>query len=145
MHKRILLVEDDMYIALALKIRLQAEGYDVSVVHGTVEACRVARENPPDLALIDYNLPDGTGFEVMAQFSADERTASIDNIIMTASKKSDLRDQALAAGALEQAKAELLFGVRENFRHRRLRHVEAGRGIGHRSAGVNGIKNFDVP
>ncbi len=90
-----------MYIALALKIRLQAEGYDVSVVHGTVEACRVARENPPDLALIDYNLPDGTGFEVMAQFSADERTASIDKIIMTASKKSDLRDQALAAGALE--------------------------------------------
>ncbi len=101
MHKRILLVEDDMYIALALKIRLQAEGYDVSVVHGTVEAYRVARDNPPDLALIDYNLPDGTGFEVMGQFSADERTASIDKVIMTASKKVDLRDQAIAAGALE--------------------------------------------
>lgn len=90
-----------MYIALALKIRLQAEGYEVSVVHGTVEAFRVARENPPDLALIDYNLPDGTGFEVMGQFSADERTASIDKVIMTASKKSGLRDQAIAAGALE--------------------------------------------
>ena len=90
-----------MYIALALKIRLQAEGYEVSVVHGTVEAYRVARENPPDLALIDYNLPDGTGFEVMGQFSADERTASIDKVIMTVSKKSDLRDQAMAAGALE--------------------------------------------
>ena len=90
-----------MYIALALKIRLQAEGYDVSVVHGTVEAYRVARDNPPDLALIDYNLPDGTGFEVMGQFSADERTASIDKVIMTASKKSELRDQAIAAGALE--------------------------------------------
>ena len=85
MHKRILLVEDDMYIALALKIRLQAEGYDVSVVHGTVEAYRVARDNPPDLG----------------QFSADERTASIDKVIMTASKKVDLRDQAIAAGALE--------------------------------------------
>ena len=90
-----------MYIALALKIRLQAEGYDVSVVHSRVEAIRVAQENPPDLALIDYNLPDGTGFEVMGQFSTDERTASIDKVIMTASKKAGLRDQAIAAGALE--------------------------------------------
>lgn len=101
MHKRILLVEDDMYIALALKIRLQAEGYEVSVVHSRVEAIRVAQENPPDLALIDYNLPDGTGFEVMGQFSTDERTASIDKVIMTASRKAGLRDQAMAAGALE--------------------------------------------
>ena len=90
-----------MYIALALKIRLQAEGYEVSVVHGTVEALRVARESPPDLALIDYNLPDGNGFEVMRSFSADERTVSIDKVIMTASKKSGLRDEAIAAGALE--------------------------------------------
>ena len=90
-----------MYIALALKIRLQAEGYDVSVVNGTVEAYRIARENPPDLALIDYNLPDGTGFDLMGHFLADERTASIDKVIMTASKKSGLRDEAIAAGALE--------------------------------------------
>jgi DNA-binding response OmpR family regulator len=90
-----------MYIALALKIRLQAEGYEVSVVHGTVEACRVARENPPDVAVIDFNLPDGNGFEVMGNFSEDSRTSSIRKIIMTASKQSGLRDRAIAAGALE--------------------------------------------
>ncbi|ASJ75003.1 response regulator [Granulosicoccus antarcticus] len=101
MLNRILLVEDDMYIALALKIRLKAEGYEVNVAHDRGEACRVARENPPDLALIDYNLPDGTGFEVMGHFSEDVRTASIKKIIMTASKQPGLRESAIAAGALE--------------------------------------------
>jgi len=101
MGKRILLVEDDKYIALALKIRLQAEGFEISVANDKAAALREASQQPPDIALIDFNLPDGTGFEVMGGFSSDERTSSVMNIIMTASKQPGLRVDAMTAGAIE--------------------------------------------
>lgn len=101
MGKRILLVEDDKYIALALKIRLQAEGFQVSVVNDKATAFLEAGQQPPDIALIDFNLPDGTGFEVMGGFISDERTSSVMNIIMTASKQPGLRGQAMTAGAID--------------------------------------------
>jgi DNA-binding response OmpR family regulator len=101
MSKRILLVEDDRHIALALKIRLQAEGYDVGVVHGSEDAWSCASERPPDVALIDYNLPDGTGFDLIQRFSENTDTCLVRSIVMTASKQSGLRDKALAVGAIE--------------------------------------------
>jgi len=101
MGKRILLVEDDKYIALALKIRLQAEGYQVAVVNDKAAAFHEAGQQLPDIALIDFNLPDGTGFEVMGEFTGNSRTASVMNIIMTASKQPGLRNKAISAGAID--------------------------------------------
>lgn len=101
MEKRILLVEDDRYIALALKIRLQAEGFDVAVANDKAAAVREASHLPPDIALIDFNLPDGTGFEVMGHFDGNAHTSSILKIIMTASKQPGLRLEAMTAGAVD--------------------------------------------
>ncbi len=97
--KNILLIEDDKYIALALKIRLQAEGYEVTVVYDCATALQSANENVPDVALIDCNLPDGNGIEVMRCFATQSETSTIAPIIMTASNKPGLRDEAMAAGA----------------------------------------------
>lgn len=97
--KNILLIEDDKYIALALKIRLQAEGYEVTVVYDCAAALEAVGTNVPDIALIDCNLPDGNGIDVMQRFSEQSGTSSIASIIMTASNKPGLREKALAAGA----------------------------------------------
>ena len=97
--KNILLIEDDKYIALALKIRLQAEGYAVTVVYDCATALQSVNDNVPDVALIDCNLPDGNGIEVMQCFAAHNKTTTIAPIIMTASNKPGLRDEAMAAGA----------------------------------------------
>ena len=97
--KNILLIEDDRYIALALKIRLQAEGYEVTVVYDCAAALQSVSENVPDVALIDCNLPDGNGIEVMQRFAAGSETSPIAPIIMTASNAPGLRDKAMSAGA----------------------------------------------
>lgn len=97
--KTILMVEDDKYIALALKIRLQAEGYEVQVAYGFEEARKKVDAKVPDIALVDFNLPDGNGIDLISSFMKDPRTASISAMIMTASKKSGLREQAMAQGA----------------------------------------------
>ncbi len=61
---RILIVEDDPAIAVALEDDLRLEGYSVEVVRDGETASRRARETPFDLILLDLMLPKKDGFEV---------------------------------------------------------------------------------
>jgi len=61
---RILVVEDEPGIALALQTDLRLEGYEVEVVVDGITASRRAREEPFDLILLDIMLPGKDGFEV---------------------------------------------------------------------------------
>ena len=61
---RILVVEDEPAIALALGDDLKAEGYDVEVEHDGARAGQRARERAFDLILLDVMLPHKDGFEV---------------------------------------------------------------------------------
>ena len=63
---RILIVEDDVAIAVALEDDLRLEGYAVEVVHDGEAASRRARETAFDLILLDIMLPKKDGFEVCA-------------------------------------------------------------------------------
>lgn len=95
----ILLVEDDRHIALALQIRLRAAGYKVVLGANVAEAKAHVETTVPDFAVLDINLPDGNGIDLMQYFAAMASTASITAIIMTASRKPGLREQAFAMGA----------------------------------------------
>jgi len=61
---RILVVEDEASIALALEDDLKKEGYEVEIVRDGDAASRRAREEPFDLILLDVMLPKLDGFEV---------------------------------------------------------------------------------
>lgn len=61
---RILLVEDDKMIASGLVYALEAEGYAVSHAKTVAEARRFAAEGAFALAVLDMQLPDGTGWDV---------------------------------------------------------------------------------
>ena len=61
---RILIVEDDEAIAVALEDDLRLEGYDVELVADGDSAITRAREAPFDLVLLDVMLPKRDGFEV---------------------------------------------------------------------------------
>ncbi len=64
---RILFVEDETDI-LALNARhFAAQGYDVQTAKTLAEARAVVWENPPDLIVLDVQLPDGTGFDFCAE------------------------------------------------------------------------------
>ena len=64
MSARILVVEDEPGIALALEDDLTMEGYRVSVAGDGVTASRMAREGEFDLIVLDVMLPGKDGFEV---------------------------------------------------------------------------------
>jgi DNA-binding response OmpR family regulator len=70
---KILVVEDDASIRLGLEDTLKAKGYRVTSAARGDEALRLAREQRPDLVVLDIMLPDGEGFEVCRQLK-DPRT-----------------------------------------------------------------------
>jgi two-component system, OmpR family, KDP operon response regulator KdpE len=72
---KILVVEDDEDLLKGLRIRLQANGYDVVVASDGCAAVSVACQESPDLLLLDIGLPVGDGFQVIERlrslFSVD--------------------------------------------------------------------------
>lgn len=65
---RILLVEDDTMIASGILYALETEGYETNHVTGIKDAGSLIEHYNFDLAIIDMQLPDGTGFDVSEIF-----------------------------------------------------------------------------
>lgn len=62
--KQVLVVEDDLSLAKALKMRLELEGFAVHAVHSGTAALAFAAEQQPDAVVLDLRLPDMHGYEV---------------------------------------------------------------------------------
>ncbi|MDR1691854.1 MAG: response regulator transcription factor [Oscillospiraceae bacterium] len=67
---RILLAEDDAIIASGLVYALGQEGYAVTHAASVREARSAAEDGPFDLAVLDMQLPDGTGFDLLEELTA---------------------------------------------------------------------------
>jgi DNA-binding response OmpR family regulator len=98
-RKKILIVEDDRKIAMALTLRLRAGGQEVLLAYDAVTGLDSALKNQPDLVLLDIGLPSGSGLEVAESI---QKLACKHTPIMflTASRQPGLRDKAMALGAV---------------------------------------------
>jgi DNA-binding response OmpR family regulator len=82
---RILIVEDDPDIALSLRLKLERDaGYEVETAGGGSDGLRKALSHPPDLILLDVNLPEMDGFEICRRLRAEAATAAVPIIMLTA-------------------------------------------------------------
>ena len=96
----ILLVEDDADQATLAELRLQMAGYRVRSVDRAKALSRSLREEArPDLLLLDVMLPDGDGFDILAQLRGRPPFATLPVVLLTA--KTELADirNGLALGA----------------------------------------------
>lgn len=64
MMSKILVVDDEPLVRRTLKYRLEREGYAVTTADCAADALTAARQDHPDLILLDIGLPDGNGFDV---------------------------------------------------------------------------------
>jgi DNA-binding response OmpR family regulator len=90
MSARILVVEDDASIRLGLEDTLKAKGYRVSSASRGDEALRLAREQRPDLVVLDIMLPDGDGFEVCRKLKDPKSGADAPGVIMLTARGQEL-------------------------------------------------------
>ncbi|MFK7741000.1 MAG: response regulator transcription factor [Planctomycetota bacterium] len=74
---RILVVEDEQPIRMALVDTLEAEGYEVLEAANGKAAIDVALTQDPDAVLLDLNIPKPNGFEVLRTLREDRLTATV--------------------------------------------------------------------
>jgi len=98
---RILLVEDDLALATAYKVRMEAEGFDVSHCPNGEEALQAALDYHPDLILLDIMMPKISGFDVLDILRNTKATAHTKIIILTALSQPSDRQRAKDLGADE--------------------------------------------
>lgn len=74
---KILLVEDDLALAMGIEYSLKAEGYIVDVSHEVKTSKTLIVENNYDLIILDVMLPDGNGFQLCEYIRQDNNTPVI--------------------------------------------------------------------
>lgn len=68
---QLLVVDDEESLAEMLGTALRFAGYEVKLASGGIEALRAVKDDPPDLVVLDVNLPDLDGFEVCRRLRRD--------------------------------------------------------------------------
>jgi CheY-like chemotaxis protein len=96
---KILLVEDNKELSAAIIMRLKSYGYQTLQAPDAVSALSVAIKQQPDLAIVDINLPGGSGFTVMDRMAQSPECPDVPVIVATASKEAGLREKARQHGA----------------------------------------------
>lgn len=114
--KKILMVEDEPDFRLGVRMRLEAHGYEVIEAHDGTTGLDLARDQKPDLIILDIMLPaDLDGYQVAHSLKTDTRYCSIPIVMLTARVQQCDRDRAKAVGAdayvVKPFKAEELLQV----------------------------------
>ena len=97
---RILIVEDDVDSRMGLSVRLRASGFDVVLAADAASAISIARQQQPDLVVLDLGLPAGDGFLVMERLRGLAETREIPIIVLTGRDPTVHEARARAAGAV---------------------------------------------
>jgi DNA-binding response OmpR family regulator len=128
--KKILIIEDDQKIALALQVRLKANRYAVWAAYDAIEGASLGRTVKPDLILLDISMPGGNGFQLAETFNQMIETNRTPIIFITASKNPDLVQKAWELGGVGLFEKpfdieKLLYGIELELN--RIDSLDAGR------------------
>jgi CheY-like chemotaxis protein len=101
MTKSVLLAEDDRFLRRACETKLRQCGFDVRVAVNGDEALELARQQAPDLLLLDLLMPKRDGLSVLEALKADEATRAIPVVILSNSSKELEMHSASTLGAVD--------------------------------------------
>ncbi len=94
----VLLIEDNFMNRDMLARRLQRRGFRTLDAEDGLRGLQTARQEKPDLILLDISLPEMDGYEVARRLKSEPETSAIPIIALTAHALSEDRDKALNAG-----------------------------------------------
>jgi two-component system phosphate regulon response regulator PhoB len=97
--KKILLVEDEAAIREMTTMALERAGFGVVAAEDAPSAERLLSDGLPDLILLDWMLPGGSGIELARRLRRDEYTREVPIIMLTARSEEEDRIRGLDSGA----------------------------------------------
>jgi DNA-binding response OmpR family regulator len=101
MRKKVLFIEDESDQVVLLKIRFESAGYDFFYSLTGAEGIKKAEEVNPDIILLDLNLPQMNGLEVLKALKSSTPLKKIPVYVITARSDKNLREECKKAGALD--------------------------------------------
>jgi len=99
MNYRILIVDDEVDIALILKLHLEDSGFRTARARDGLEALEQVRRESFDLVLLDIKMPRMDGIEVLERLMADHPEMAV--VMMTAHGSEDIAVEAMKKGAID--------------------------------------------
>ena len=96
----VVLAEDDPAIQLVARLALKRAGFTVRVVGNGQEALDAIHQEPPDVVLLDWMMPELDGPETSRRLKADPATAAIPIVFLTAKSQEAEIKRGLSLGAI---------------------------------------------
>jgi len=81
--KKLLLVDDSPTVQKVMSMSLMANGFAVTVAGTAAGGLDLARRERPDAVVLDVNLPDESGLDLLARMQADPEVAAIPVVLLT--------------------------------------------------------------
>ena len=100
-NNQIVLVVDDDVTSLKLATGILEKDFRVAAAVSGPTAFKYLENNIPNLILLDLNMPDMDGFEVLKKLQANPRYANIPVVFLTAAQEPKVEAQCLSAGAID--------------------------------------------
>lgn len=98
---KIVLVEDDAFLAGMYVTKLNLEGFDVHLASDGEKGLKMIREEQPSLVLLDIVLPKMSGFDVLKDMKAEAKMKNIPVILLTNLGQRDDVQKGLDLGATD--------------------------------------------
>lgn len=99
MGRKVLVIDNEPNIQKLLRVNLAASGYEVRAAGNGETGLRLAREERPELVILDLRMPGLSGWDVLKSLKADPALSAVPVIVMTASVRHSQEERALRAGA----------------------------------------------
>lgn len=99
--KKVLIVDDQPGNVFLLQDRLNREGFKVITAYDGTSGIKVAKDQYPDIILLDVMMPGIDGFEVCREISSDKDTQHIPIILVTALNSSEDTQKGFDSGAFD--------------------------------------------
>ena len=96
---RILIVEDDDFLLQMYAAKLELEDFGVLTANTGTQGLKIAQKSHPDLILLDLNLPEMDGFEVLGHLKENDDTKNIPVLVLTNFAQKEHIDRCLNLGA----------------------------------------------
>ncbi|HYE85838.1 MAG TPA: ATPase, T2SS/T4P/T4SS family [Vicinamibacterales bacterium] len=97
--KKVLIAEDDRMTRLILRMLLEKEGLTVIEAENGASGMEAARRVRPDLMMVDLQMPDMDGFQILEMVRGDQKLASIPVIVLTSDTSAEVESKVLEMGA----------------------------------------------
>lgn len=100
-HSLVLIVDDEPFFRMALRLNLEQQGYQVVEAENGTEAVTVFRQLHPDIVLLDILMPDMDGIECCQQLQSLNQQQQTPVLMLTVVEEQQLIERAFSSGAAD--------------------------------------------